>query len=858
MSEQSGTDAPPKKRSVVVMLAFKFSEGIKNLPAIGEMVPEEADVTFSDLRVIASSSDLTEKQIADVNGAIGTNRSPDQPVSRLPAAVSKGATLNVDIGLPGQPSMPLTLSVGGKPRKKPKGPKDPVALPQSDQPEEAAATSGSLPAPVQAGAWLKIDKSLGPVNLKRIGAAYQDKRLWFLFDAAVGAGGITVSADGLGLGTDLSALRDGTFDVQPTLSGLGLDYKQPPVEIGGAFLNKTAPPYSLYVAGAAVISTPAFGAQAVGAYQKKTDSDPSLFLLAAVNGNLPGNPSFQPKGIVAGFGYNSHLRVPEIAEVERFPLLAMLPGTDTENARIPHDPMTTLETLISGDHPWITGQEGTIWLAAGLAFSSFELLDARTVAVVEFGRDISVSLAGTAAAQLPPQGTPYANLELEVSASYSTAGGLLAFDGQLTPNSFVIDRNARLRGGFAVRSWLAGPDHEGDFTLTLGGYHPQYNKPSHYPNVDRLGLDWDPGGGVTVNAGSYLALTPDSLMAGGTLDIRYHAGPLRAWLNAHYDAIIQWAPFHFDLDIGVTLGASLDCWLFTLSGEVGAVLNLWGSPTGGLLTAHVVGVGVTVSFGAGKEAAEQTLPWNAFREQLLPTTPLTLTAPTGAGPLDNDDPRTPWSFSFETFQIRAATAVPATSAAILRQNVTSHEGRMLDIRPMGRSDLSSHLVLDIEQHNGGTAWDPVPDSHYRYETEYTPVPNALWGAPEKTGELADPSEQTAHGYITGAVISPARPDNTGIQRTIASANLAVNPVEPDGTNPLGQPAPAHYTYVDDPEAIRTIQRTLADKQAERSTLHDLLTNLGFALDSNDPMTRMAENAAELFTARPQNAQEAAA
>ncbi|WP_370424374.1 DUF6603 domain-containing protein (plasmid) [Streptomyces sp. QH1-20] len=846
------------------MIAFKFEEGVKSLPLVGELVPEQADVKVSDLRVLASSAELTKKQIDQVNSALSGTYVAGRPAALLPETVDKGATLTVDVALPAQEPETLKLNMGGKPKRKPGPGPEPTPKPATtvaetveDRTVTAAEAAGFAVAPVQAGAWLKVDKALGPVQLRRVGAAYQNGRLWLLFDAAIGAGGLTISADGLGLGVDLSKLERGTFDTQGALSGLGLDYKNPAVEIGGAFLNKTAAPYSLYIAGSAVVSTPAVGLQAVGAYQKKKDDAASLFLVAALNGKLPGPPPFRLKGIVAGFGYNSHLRVPAIAEVATFPLLKMLPVTDTEDASIPHEPMEVLDTLLSGDNPWVSAQAGTIWLAAGLAFSSFELLHARTVAVVEFGNDVTVSLSGIAAAQLPREGKPYANLELEVAASYSTATNMLAFDGQLTSRSFLLDENAHLRGGFAVRSWFAGSGHEGDFVLTLGGYHPQYTKPAHYPAVDRLGVDWEPGHGVTVKSASYLAVTPDCLMTGGALDIRYDGGAVQAWLNAHYDAIVQWAPLHFDLDIGITLGASLDCGLFTISGEIGASLNLWGPPVGGYVTVHMLGVGITISFGPDKESGETTVGWDAFRQQLLPKTPLTLAAPAGARPLADDAPETPWSFSSEGFTLQAATPLPATAATLLQHQETSRGNRKLDIRPMGRTGLDSHLAFGIEQHDG-TRWTPVPSDHYHCTPQYAPVPNALWGDPGKTGVLADPAEQTVSEYVTGATIEPIKPSPTGTVRTITAANLAANPIVPDGKNPYGTPGHVRYPHADDPGSIATLTSTLTARAPERTALHESLTGLGFTLDANESMSRMAEQAPELFTARPQKVLETAA
>ncbi|HEY6297499.1 MAG TPA: DUF6603 domain-containing protein, partial [Streptosporangiaceae bacterium] len=77
--------------------------------------------------------------------------------------------------------------------------------------------------------------------------------------------------------------------------------------------------------------------------------------------------------------------------------------------------------------------------------------------------------------------------------------------------------------------------------------------------MPRLGFSWpiDIGvGSLNVAGGAYFALTPSAIMTGGYLKALFEAGPVKAWFDANADFLIAWAPFYFEVDIGVGLGVS--------------------------------------------------------------------------------------------------------------------------------------------------------------------------------------------------------------------------------------------------------------------------------------------------------------
>src|SRR5262249_14656846 len=134
---------------------------------------------------------------------------------------------------------------------------------------------------------------------------------------------------------------------------------------------------------------------ALGCYQRKADGTPSLFVFGRGQTALGGPPMFRVTAIAAGFGYNSHLELPDADGIPSFPLVAGLDGG------LPEDPLDVLDRLTGR---WVTPREGTIWLAAGLDFTSFQLVFGRLLLFLQVGDGLVLGLVGTGRAALPPRG----------------------------------------------------------------------------------------------------------------------------------------------------------------------------------------------------------------------------------------------------------------------------------------------------------------------------------------------------------------------------------------------------------------------------------------------------------------------
>ena len=90
--------------------------------------------------------------------------------------------------------------------------------------------------------------------------------------------------------------------------------------------------------------------------------------------------------------------------------------------------------------------------------------------------------------------------------------------------------------------WFEGSGHDGDWVFTIGGYHPRFQRPSHYPKVDRLGISWRYDDYRSIGEEAYFAITPKVCMAGALIPARFQMDALRVWFDAHADFVVNYDP----------------------------------------------------------------------------------------------------------------------------------------------------------------------------------------------------------------------------------------------------------------------------------------------------------------------------
>ncbi|MCU6761186.1 Uncharacterised protein [uncultured Roseburia sp.] len=448
--------------------------------------------------------------------------------------------------------------------------------------------------------WFSIDKTFAILTIPKIGIGLDEQRVVILLDAALNVSPFSFVLTGAGVGADLTKLSDIKF----YLSGFGIAFDNGTLAIGGSF-SRTQEDKTISYAGSMLIKFKALTAEAIGEY-----SSGSLMAYLAISAPIGGPPAFFVTGLALGFGYNKKLVLPGIEEVPEYPLItAASSGFNQKN--------------LSDLKEYIKDQEKQKFLTVGVKFTSFKMIHGFLLLDVSFGNHFELGVLGIAEVFVPPNvsAAPIAKAQLAVKANYDPSKGVISVEAQLTSESYIFCRSCRLSGGFAAYFWFDNSEYSGDFVVTLGGYHPAFQKPEYYPVVPRLGLDWNVDSYLKISGELYFALTPGAVMAGGKLSAVYSQGNLKAWFIAYADFIMAWKPFSYRASIGVTIGASyrIDWWFIhkTFSIELAAELTLWGPEVQGRVHISWFIISFTISFSTGKDHSKEAMDWNNFKDSFL-------------------------------------------------------------------------------------------------------------------------------------------------------------------------------------------------------------------------------------------------
>lgn len=840
---------------------------LTNLPLVGKALSALERVEINNLKVLVTSAVITQEQVEQLNNLI------QKLGNDFPSIPSEGMASTVNISMEfdiGGFVIPLGSGVGGK---------STTNMPPDKSSVQGTAT-GNTTAPVtttpgnksDGTTWFNIQKAVGPVMFRRIGVRYQEAVLWFLLDANFTAGGLSIELVGMGIGSPLT-----NFEPQFTISGLGIDFSQPGFSIGGSFFK--VPPseeVDWEFAGGAIIKASTFSITALGSYASiytnstHTATVPSMFVFGQVTGSFGGPPAFFVTGLAGGFGYNSSLRLPGMNELYQFPLVAgaqdpsVIGGKETTPAEV-------LRILLglNGGAAWITHEIGQYWFAAGLQFTSFSLVSTNALLIIQFGKRLQFALLGLSRARFPMSGSvTYAFIELQIETIVDPGQGVFSLTAILSPNSYLLDPSCKLTGGFAFYAWYTPNTNAGDFVITLGGYHPSFDPPNYYPQVPRVGFSWSLDSTVSITGTAYFAMTPAAAMAGGQLSVTYQSGNLRAWFKAWANMLVYWNPFHFDVEIGTSVGASykLDLGLttVTMEAELGANIHMWGPATGGTVTVHWYVISFTIDFGASPTGNPGPLGWEQFQKQLpasediIKIVPVNGLSPNGKANLNDNDP---WIARPSRFSFSVTSSVP--NSELLLGNNSFKKGSLINIRPMQNSSSSNLTAANNNQgkelvsthtltvSRDGTGIDLIQEGWNIRERSQN-VPKAMWGVGPQT-QIPAGNDQLVMNQLTGFdLVAPDTklgytPGVIDVTKNLTYDLLLTGtlPIQPN-TEPQGAIAQAGAN------TIAIIEEQIADEAhvTARNNLFQNLVDLGVNPVTNDSMSIYANVAGTIFTDEP--------
>ncbi len=762
-----------KKEKAEMLLAADMDIGIDlaalgNLPLVGAAFRDEHRLTLG-FTPIYTTGDFSKERIATIHALCppGAPLLPDEELQAkqltLTTAMMLGThRLHLDLDLAGHQS-PLSPQLGS-----------PTARLGSDGKPQKASASPLTAATKAATAvhWIEANQRLGKVlNLRRIGVGLRGDEVQIAFDGAISVG--PLSLDVMGLEASYN-LKD--HGLAFALTGLGLEVRSGSLEISAAFANLDGD-----FVGRASLILGEFGLTALGAFTM-LDGHPSMFIYGILNAPLGGPVFFFVEGLAAGFGFNRHLIVPSIDQVHEFPFVKdAISQTTGSPAMAPTglepSPADSLGAELQKLHDSIHPEIGAIFIAAGIKFNSFRVVDVFALLVVMLDLErkrVQLALMGVATLKLPSDSPEWvAFLELNVLATVDPDEGVALFQAQLTPLSWVLSPDCHLQGGFAAGLWARG-DHAGDFVYTLGGYHPQFPIPAHFPRPPRLGFHWNIGSEIAIRGELYYAFTPVAIMGGGCLSATWQSGGLRAWFTLQADFLAQWKPVQFAMSMNIEIGASYDSIFGTITFSLGAGVELWGpcsevdQKMGGRAHFSYGPVSFAIDFG-GSRRGPAPVSWEEFRTAFLPpagklcktnvTTGRIRTLTVDQVEWTVVDPR--------KFELNVASATPVTH---LRTGANGEpqafDSSAIGVAPMGRTAPAKCTMAVTIKHRDG---DLVEDE---FDIKLAPkaFPGALWG--QGLQNAASPRTVPGAGEL---LIKPASLPVPGASASIRRAQLSFDP-----------------------------------------------------------------------------------
>jgi|GEM_PF-1122114 len=751
--------------------------------------------------------------------------------------------------------------------------------------------------------WIPIQRAFGPLQARKIGFGWikADYLLELLFDGKVSLAGLAVDLQELEIGVPVktpTAFDDYVLD----LAGIDVSFQGGPVTISGGFLKLGSGQDVQYV-GAALLKALQFSLGAFGAYGTVTDDQgnkaPSLFIFAYLDTPLGGPPAFFLTGLSGGFGYNRSVKLPaNTADIATYPMIAGISNPATLGGQNGNAPSGT-QVLEKLGNEWFKPTRGVYWVAAGIKFTSFELVHSNAVVIIQFGNQFEIDLIGTSAIELPKSGLSYLNAELAFKVVFNPDVGIFMAEAVLTENSWVIVPECKLTGGFAFYVWFKNQSSgasAGEFVVTLGGYYSGWTPPSYYPTVPRVGFNWHFSDVINITGGLYFAMTPSAVMAGGNLNAVYETGPVKAWFNAFADFFMSWKPFHYNIRIGVDIGAK--AWIFKV--ELGCDLELWGPQMAGKARVSWYVISFTITFGDQSTSKDQTqlIGWGDFTEAFLPQPqapapppssevsssdgpkPALKDAPVavqqvtktivGAGLLkeETDDAGVKtWLVRADQFAFDVQSAAPLNAITF-----TSSDGHPKDpllgttdfgVKPVGSVVFSSKnynanpdqmdkiSYLDISLLYYGSPSD-VDDWSWDNTLADGNVPASMWDT--VNNGKAEAGSNMIKGVVVGLQsVTPTVKEPYGGLPTLEMSVLGYSPIARRGLPLYSRPQLTDTgTVAQDDQSLSLIESTVmsADVVDYRAEVIDSLVALGISLAYDGNLDQMAAFATTTFQAPP--------
>ena len=384
---------------------------------------------------------------------------------------------------------------------------------------------------------------------------------------AIGPFAVSVSNTGIQLTVTFQDGNAGPFDVAvgyKAPSGIGLSVDAAGLT-GGGFVRLD--PASGRYSGVLDLHSEKFGITALGLIDTKLPAGQSGYsLLLALRATFPA--------IQIGFGFaltgvGGLLALNRRVDVDV--LRARLAAGTAGRILAPQDPVRNAPALLADLDAVFPVAPGVTVVGPTVQLLWAELVHFDVGVFIELPGPARVVLLGSAHAEIEQDGRAYLRIRVDVVGVVDLRGQTAAFDAVLIDSHLMGALD--LTGGAALRmSWGAQPYA----VLSLGGFNPAYHpEPLSFPaTLTRIAMvHGKPSDELYLRFEGYFAVTSNTLQFGASVEVWIHAPPFTVHGSLGFDALIQFEPFHFQIDIRASVTVAYNS--HTLAG-----LTLTGSLTG--------------------------------------------------------------------------------------------------------------------------------------------------------------------------------------------------------------------------------------------------------------------------------------
>jgi hypothetical protein len=424
-----------------------------------------------------------------------------------PLDVELSLSSAMGIAIAGSPTLAVRLPTGASLPGVTTGPLDVELIPKLEEPPSVS---------VRVACAIALDLPAAPIHLDVDGNGFE----------------LPFRLGGSALAFDVAGLVPNT----PTGAGVALSL---PIVTGAGRLTHTGDEYSGMLA---VQMTP-MSVSALGTLNVRTGA--FLVVLGAV---------FPPPGIQIGFGFaitGIGGIVGVSRRIDRDALTRAVQDGTAASLLFPSDPAKAARDVLPMLDRVFPPSPGTVIVGPMFQVSwGGRLLTGSVALIVELPDPVRLSILGKILLAVPDPALPLIKLQITFFGQIDPSVPSLSFLASLTDSNIA---GIPITGDMFV---LVQGGSDANVVVSAGGFHPQFNRPSGVPALNRIAMSLA-SGPLQLRCSAYVALTSNTLQFGASAELVAEIAGCGLRGHLGFDVLIQFSPFHFVAEISAAIAVEV-------------------------------------------------------------------------------------------------------------------------------------------------------------------------------------------------------------------------------------------------------------------------------------------------------------